>query len=162
MLQHYGMSKATLPEERPRTLDLSQTLAQLRTMDVSTSGILSGHGMMECFCPKGFHFHTGRCRRVLGWEGLHLQNIWYGSEEERLASMSDSLLSDLAGNAFNVNCCAAAFVTALVAVSFVAHAPEASGLPTQSCGRKARSTARKEAGPLLAWLWDSESDQDDA
>ncbi len=73
-------------------------------------------GKIGCFTPAGFVFHTGRCRRILGNEGLRLQGIlWPAALEDRLLEFSDRLLASLAGNAFQMHCCIATFVAGLVA-----------------------------------------------
>jgi hypothetical protein len=108
VLRSHGITDADLLPQvsDPRTVDLSQSAD--RSSARSSSG---DHGGVGCFTPKGLHFHTGRCRRILGIEGLRLQNIWVN--EDQLMQYPNALLQSLAGNAFSTNCCGAALLALL-------------------------------------------------
>jgi site-specific DNA-cytosine methylase len=103
-----------MPEERPRTIDISQTVNRAS---------LSQPGVCHTWTPKSCLLHTGRGRPMLGVEGLRLQNIRFNddleAEAQLLSRWSNEQLSDLAGNAFQGNCCVAAVVAMLAAVGMV-------------------------------------------
>ena len=134
VLRSHGITDADLPQvSDPRTVDLSQSAD--RSSARSSSG---DHGGVGCFTPKGLHFHTGRCRRILGIEGLRLQNIWFN--EDKLMQYPNALLQSLAGNAFSTNCCGAALLALLASFATLCMAkrsPEEALLCTAFAGEAA-------------------------
>ena len=97
-----------LPSPTPAILEVSQNLDRT-TAPRSISG---------CIMPRWRSLLLHRCRFALGIEGFALQSIHYGSQHLALADFPNSLLSDLAGNAFSTDCCAASFVVGLALVSW--------------------------------------------
>lgn len=89
------------PEHKARAVDLSQNFNFTELAPY-----------VPCLTPRGEKYITSRCRPLLGLESLRLQGLWVGDEsdpEDFYAGMSEALLKDLAGNAFESSCFAAAF-----------------------------------------------------
>lgn len=104
---------ASFPQTPLRLVEISQAAWRLQ----STS---SHAGAMV---PQGRRYITTQCRVLLGIEELRLQSLWFS--ETVLGKMDDSLLGNLAGNAFEVSCCSAVMFSALLllASSMPATAP---------------------------------------
>jgi hypothetical protein len=104
ILKFHGL---TFPEAAARTMDVSQGLGR-------------GHpprcGLVPCLTPGGRVYLSHRCRLLLGQEALRLQGLFYPSPE-RLNIFEDKFLRDLAGNAFEASCCAAALFIVCVVLS---------------------------------------------
>ncbi len=66
--------------------------------------------------PNSKFYVAQKCRWLLGVEHLALQSIFYENRNE-LMRYEDSLLKNLAGNAFEGSCCAAAIYATCVLMS---------------------------------------------
>lgn len=91
-------------------------------LDVSQSAPrtirLSAHsGIVPCVTPAGRRFLTHRHRLTHPVEDLHLQGLYYLGREQALQQFSGSLISDIAGNAFEASCCAASMLAGLLLIS---------------------------------------------
>ena len=106
------------PEKHIRVVDISQNKA--RTQLVS--------GYMPCITPKGEKYLTDRRRPLLGVEAMRLQGMWLEPSDPRIHDMSDSLLRDLAGNAFEQSCFAAVLWCTLVFYAKMHHRRTAAGM----------------------------------
>ena len=85
-------------------MDISQNKAR--------TNLVSGYAL--CITPKGEKYLTDRCRPLLGVEATRLQGMWLEPGDPRIRDTSDSLLRDLAGNAFEQSCFAAVLWCTLV------------------------------------------------
>ena len=97
----YRIGVKHFPEHKARAVDLSQNFNFTELAPY-----------VPCLTPRGEKYITSRCRPLLGLESLRLQGLWVGDEsdpEDFYAGMSEALLKDLAGNAFESSCFAAAF-----------------------------------------------------
>ena len=90
------------PEPHARLIEYSQSAGRHVANDLKT------------IMPKGKVMHSERVYPLLGFEKLRLQGLFIGEELE--TALSDSLLSDCAGNAFDTLCCMATFITAMCAL----------------------------------------------
>jgi hypothetical protein len=127
-----GVPITELPEEQPHVWDLSQawTIGKVTRHNKKSSAdageadgdVVAVCVKSGCITPKGIHFHTGRVRRLLGVEALHCQGLYFEREAtfaQQYDKEEDSLLHDLAGNAFEGHCCVA---TALCLMTTLAKA----------------------------------------
>lgn len=89
------MGITEFPEREPRSVDLSQTVGRSRVAE----------GFVHTLTPTGQKYLTHRCRFLHGVESLRLQSLWF--DADAVGPFGDSLLRDLAGNAFEGSCCAA-------------------------------------------------------
>lgn len=105
-----------LPEERSRIIDLSQSLWRMSLPPPGRSNVVT---------PNGRLFDTKRCRLLTGLEKMALQGIFYKSAACR--NWPPSLLGDLAGNAFQTNCCMSVVIVALLSVSTLSAASSRGG-----------------------------------
>jgi len=72
------------------------------------------HGLSTCVTPNMRPWIAHRARLGHGLESLALQNIWFKADQMTdLLSHPNSLLQDLAGNAFNGSCCMAVMLTCI-------------------------------------------------
>lgn len=95
---------------------------------------------VACLVPKNMYYLSHRCRELVAGEKLQLQSIfWPPRETARLSGFPESLLSDLAGNAFECSCMAAVVFSACM-------------LLAQAC-QPALPSAMAESAPM-----DSDSD----
>jgi len=101
MLGYHSIGLA--PTDEPVCLDVSQS------MDKS----FPTKGYVAALTPKGRKYVSSEMRLLLGRECLSIQGLHYGDDVD-LGQFKDSLLLDLAGNAYDCHCYAA--------VSFVAFA----------------------------------------
>lgn len=90
------------PERVTRTVDVSQMSGRAKLAE----------GFVHTLTPSGQKYITSRCRMLLGTEALRLQSLWFG--EAALSPFDDSLLLNLAGNAFEGSCCAATVFSSCV------------------------------------------------
>jgi hypothetical protein len=76
------------PELVNRAIDMSQSLEFTTVSPI-----------MGCITPSGQKYLTGRCRNLLGEEGLRLQGIWFENRDDdaKVRSFPDPLLRSLAG-----------------------------------------------------------------
>ena len=85
------------PESTCRVVDISQNFKFGRVVQE----------IVPCITPKGEKYLSHLCRPILGLESLRLQGFW-PSNSELLGSFKETLLQNLAGNAFETSCFAAA------------------------------------------------------
>ena len=95
------------PDSRPRRCDVSQMATRCHVSE----------GYVHAITPGGRKFLPHKCRLLLGREAFNFQSLWFPNPE-LLDSCGDQLLADLAGNAFEGSCCAAAL---LVTLGVLAH-----------------------------------------
>ena len=105
-----------------------------------------GNGVCEVVMPKARLFETRRMRLVTGYESMSLQGILFEGPDV-LKAEDDSLLRNLAGNAFELHCAAAALITLLAAVASLPPRDEA--LQTERQGPANRDSAGLDIGALL-------------
>ena len=87
-------------------MDVSQTIEMVGGERAGLSAYITGSSRL---------FHTGKVRMVLGVERLAMQSIYYPADvAEKLLDEDDELLCNLAGNAFEGRCMAAAFLSLLL------------------------------------------------
>ena len=97
------------PEPRLRLVEASQTIGRHPC---------SGDGYTGAVFPGARRYITSQCRLLLGIEEMHLQSLWF--PDQVLSQFDNNLLCNLAGNAFEVSCCAAVvFAGLLILVSGV-------------------------------------------
>ncbi len=85
-----------------QVIDLSQSL---KFCGVTT-------GKVPCITPGGAKFLSKPVRFLEGSEALQLQGIYL--DQQRLLKYTSSFKLDLAGNAFETSCCAAAFLSSTI------------------------------------------------
>ena len=73
------------PETQARSIDVYQTI-----------------GRIGCVKPKWKNYITDRCRLTTGIESFHFQGIHFGKTHHMLANYTDSFLTKLSGDAFEV------------------------------------------------------------
>ena len=73
------------PETQARSIDVYQTI-----------------GRIGCVKPKWKNYITNRCRLTTGIESFHFQGIHFGKTHNMLANYTDSFLTKLSGDAFEV------------------------------------------------------------
>ena len=95
LLRQHGIRE--FPESACRVVDISQNFKFGRVVKE----------IVPCITPKGEKYLSHLCRPILGIESLRLQGFW-PSNSELLGSFKESLLQNLAGNAFEASCFAAA------------------------------------------------------
>ena len=78
-----------------------------RVVNVSQSITMSSDG--HTITPGMRHYISDRCRFVLGVEAFCQQGLHFGAQMAELSQVSNSLLLDLAGNAFPTWLVAAVF-----------------------------------------------------
>ena len=111
MLQVLGVC---LPELTPRVANVSQSLS-FASLD---------QGRVGTFTPHGEFLLTHRVRLMLGREGLRVQGLFL--PDKVLDQFPDSLLHDLAGNAFSGSTCMAPLGALMVMMARLFHVcPEA-------------------------------------
>ncbi len=110
VLQAAGVTADGLPEPSPgRVIDCSQNNKVMSPHEGKTAPVIT---------PTGVFFLTSRVRKILGLEALRLQGFLLdNSYDEQLQSFPDSLLHDLAGNAFSVHCVMAMMLVSIVLIS---------------------------------------------
>lgn len=80
------------PETQARSIDVSQSVGRA---SVKSNAI-------GCVKPKWKNYITDRCRLTTGIESFHFQGIHFGKTHHMLANYTDSFLTKLSGNAFEV------------------------------------------------------------
>lgn len=92
------------PDARDAGVELSQSFRGVRAIQNNTCDIVT---------PGGQLLLTKKARLACGTEMMLLQGLHYGPEQFKLLDFADQqdLLADLAGNAFNSFCFAAALIT---------------------------------------------------
>ena len=95
----FNLGVHMFPEETCRVAELSQNLKFSRILE----------NVVPCLTPSGEKYLTNICRPIVGVEALRLQGMWWQSGSPFVEKFSDKLLRDLAGNAFESSCFAAAF-----------------------------------------------------
>lgn len=100
-----------LPDSEFRVIDLSQNLGFANVVV----------DKFPCVTPDGQKFMSRLCRFTSAVEYLRFQGIWL--DEAKLSKYSPSFLQDLAGNSYEVSCCAANYVCCMVflAMNFRMH-----------------------------------------
>ncbi len=91
-------SDADIHDRDRRTIGASQAATRTRPS-------VAGECVIVTPCAEIFLYD--RLRKVTGYESMLLQGIHFGSRQGRLESFSSGELPRLAGNAFNMYCCAA-------------------------------------------------------
>ena len=104
---HLSRQRGFTPEADELFFDISQSL------DRATKT----HGFCACICPNSRVWSSKRGRLLTGREKLSLQGIFCGTDYADVTFESDSLLSDLAGNAFSTSVCMAVTVAVLSSYS---------------------------------------------
>ena len=72
----------------------------------------------SCLHTRSRSYLLHRCRVACGVEVFQYQGLHYGESHSLLFGMPEKLLSNLAGNAFHVYCCAASLVAGLATVAY--------------------------------------------
>lgn len=93
----------TFPETKPRLILINQSIARSQERAGQSPTITTG---TRCYLSH-------RCRLVRGQEAFAMQGIHYAERHTELADVSESLLMDMAGNAFHAWCCGAALLATL-------------------------------------------------
>ena len=93
----YAQGVRSYPEAETRILECSQGIGR-------NQGECSPH-CCPPMTPDGRKYVTSRCRFLLGCEQLRLQNIWMSTTS--LSVFPNTLLTNLAGNAFECSCLSA-------------------------------------------------------
>lgn len=101
-----SMHRLAMPEDKPRVLNVSPSLARTRVTEV-----------VPCITPRARLYLTHRCRLLHGVGSLRLQSVWYGAEREAqlLATFGEQVAFDLAGDAME-GCCLSATLVAIAVV----------------------------------------------
>ncbi|CAE7437759.1 unnamed protein product [Symbiodinium sp. CCMP2592] len=86
----------------------------LQVVDISQDKFAHLTNHSPCVTPKGERYLTSECRCMLPLESLRLQGAWFTEDDTRLENFPQSLLADLAGNAFEASCFAATFWATMV------------------------------------------------
>ena len=125
---------------------------------------------VACISTKTRLFLTGRCRLALGSECLQLQGIHF--EEAIATQFSNTLLQDLAGNAFQTMCCTACVLSILMTLAMPPTLEEEPSVPkplrqlgnssdgdgdpddTTARGTTASASATVCTAGALNFLWD--------
>lgn len=92
------------PEAEMRVIEISQSISRKKVTNSSES--------LGTIFPNGRYYITNRCRLLQGVEAMHLQSLWF--EPSVMAAHSNNALKGLAGNAFEVSCCSAVCLTAML------------------------------------------------
>ena len=100
-------------------------------LNVTQSDVSMGHGYTPTLTPKGLFWLSWRIRALRGSEALSLQCIHLNADDRE--HYLDSLLHDLAGNAFNAGCFLATQVVAFTVMA--------------KMSKRARTTASGEGEP---------------
>lgn len=117
--------------------DLSQSIGRTRT---------KMHGA-SCVTPRMRPLLLHRGRMATGLETMALQGLHFGQRHLKLREVSRAAAQNLAGNAFNGHCCAAAFVVGLAVVS--------------QCWSARRDVANKLPARVLEGSEDLDAQEDD-
>ncbi|CAE7940690.1 unnamed protein product [Symbiodinium necroappetens] len=83
-----------------------------KVIDISQDKFAHSTSHSPCVTPKGERYLTSECRSMVPEESFRLQGAWLSSES--LEQFPQSLLADLAGNAFEASCFAATFWATMV------------------------------------------------
>lgn len=109
-----------IAEREPRVVNVGMTSQYARPSALGESG---------CVTPTGELFLAHRLRKVSGHESMFLQGMHFGEAESAVSSFETVETQELAGNAFHVYCCAAAFLSKEVVVALMKAAVRASRPP---------------------------------
>ena len=127
----------SFPESSMRLIETSQTADRAFASDgASHAGAVLTHG---------HRYLTHRCRFMLGAEEMHLQSLF--PPDSLLAKFDNATLCSLAGNAFEVTCCSAVNLCALL---------------TLAAGQGPRDSLRPLQLPGDSGNVDDNDDEDDA
>ena len=117
ILDMHGITQ--FPEPTTRTLEVSQGYVRTQIVD----------NCFACITPHGRPYITSRCRAALGLEKLRVQGLWL-EDETAIRRISDNMLSDLAGNAFEACCCMAATFCGMLLLATFQHSQTPQPPPT--------------------------------
>ena len=117
ILDIYGITQ--FPEPTTRTLEVSQGYVRTQIVD----------NCFACTMPQGRPYITSRCRAALGLEKLRVQGLWL-ENETAIRRISDNMLSDLAGNAFEACCRMAATFCGMLLLATFQHSQTPQPPPT--------------------------------
>ena len=99
-----ALYKVNFPDQRCSVIDLTQN-----PFGKNADGKVR-NGRAEIITPGGVKLVTDQARCLTGYECMLLQGIHYGRDQLRVEDFESSLLKDLAGNAFQSHCMAAALI----------------------------------------------------
>jgi site-specific DNA-cytosine methylase len=110
------LSLSGLPVPMPFKLGKPPTLMEVSQSEGRTEPRSDGHS--PCVVPRCKIVHCQQARVLTGADCMRLQGICYGgSQYEQFTQLQDDdLLKDLAGNAFNCHCCAAAMLAGIMSI----------------------------------------------
>ena len=112
------LEKVSFPELALNVIEVSQN---------PTSASARSNVVFPAIVPRCRQYLTSRCRLVTGLEAMFIQNIVYpwDADYQLLGRFPDTLLRDLAGNAFEGSSCMMAVVLACVVLSLEGDAGDA-------------------------------------
>ena len=129
----------TFPDREGRSIDVSQAAARSRVRAKTLFAIVT---------PTSSIYLGSRCRTAHGLEDLALQNIHYGDRQCRLSEFPESLLRDLAGNAWETTCASAMLLVQEVILGALAAQPKADYPSSSSVVGSTAATSTSSASIL--------------
>ena len=96
---------------RASVVDVSQTIEMVADHCRHLSMCVAGSARL---------YHNGAARLLMGIEKRAIQHVWYRPHmAEKLFAEDNSIVADLAGNAFEGRCCGACLLSMLLLVSAI-------------------------------------------